>query len=72
MTKNSNLPTLQDLRDLVKIGEAIESLDLSETSIDSLVVSDINGDHLADWRFIADWGTWGWVFDGQTYSAEDA
>ena len=64
---NNNITTIGELRDLLTIADALAKLELSEVSFDKLTISDVNGEQIAEYRYVGDYG-YTFVFNGQEYT----
>lgn len=67
-----NLTSVTELRELIKIADALESVSLANLSYDGLIISDINGDPIAEYRYVSSLDAYTFVFDGQKYEDEEA
>ncbi len=66
----SNLTTTTELREMLAVVDALESVEMGNVTMESVIFSDVNGEPLATYTFIGDFGTYGFVFDGQEGPSE--
>ena len=69
---NDNLSTLTEIREMVRIADAVEEAqsNAANVSVGTVTFTDSNGEQIAELRFIDNLGGFTLVFHGQEYSDE--
>jgi len=69
---NDNLSTLTEIREMVRIADAVEEAqsNAANVSVGTVTFTDSNGEQIAELRFIDNLGGFTLVFDGQESTDE--